>query len=54
MSDYYGELCTKLYESSKSYSEGKELDFYLSFVKDENMKVLEPMNYEIELNGVQG
>ncbi|MEW9698665.1 class I SAM-dependent methyltransferase [Paenibacillus sp. SI8] len=43
MSDYYGELCTKLYESSKSYSEGKELEFYLSFAKDENMKVLEPM-----------
>ncbi|MDR6552611.1 class I SAM-dependent methyltransferase [Paenibacillus qinlingensis] len=43
MSDYYGELCTKLYESSKSLSEGKELDFYLSFIKDENMKVLEPM-----------
>jgi SAM-dependent methyltransferase len=43
MSDYYGELCTKLYESSKSVSEGKELDFYLSFAKDANMKVLEPM-----------
>ncbi|KRE92165.1 hypothetical protein ASG89_33480 [Paenibacillus sp. Soil766] len=43
MSDYYGELCTKLYESSKSISEGKELDFYLSFVKDKNMRVLEPM-----------
>jgi SAM-dependent methyltransferase len=43
MTDYYGELCTKMYESGKSYAEGKELDFYLSFVKDENMKVLEPM-----------
>jgi SAM-dependent methyltransferase len=43
MTDYYGELCTKMYESSKSYAEGKELDFYLTFVKDGNMKVLEPM-----------
>lgn len=43
MTDYYGELCTKMYESGKSIAEGKELDFYLSFVKDENVKVLEPM-----------
>lgn len=40
--DYYGELCTKIYESEKSIAMGVELDFYLSFVKD-NMKVLEPM-----------
>ncbi|MRH45069.1 methyltransferase domain-containing protein [Aquibacillus halophilus] len=39
---YYGELCTKMYESDKSLAEGKELNFYLSFVKD-NMRVLEPM-----------
>ncbi len=43
MTDYYGELCTKIYEIDKSYSKGIELDFYLSFVKDPNMKVLEPM-----------
>ncbi|MGM7683704.1 class I SAM-dependent methyltransferase [Cytobacillus sp. Hm23] len=43
MFDYYGELCTKVYESDKSFSEGKELEFYLSFVKDKSMKVLEPM-----------
>ncbi|WP_397538772.1 class I SAM-dependent methyltransferase [Rummeliibacillus pycnus] len=41
--DYYGELCTKIYESDKSIAMGVELDFYLSFVKDNNMKVLEPM-----------
>ena len=40
---YYGELCTKIYESDKSIAAGKELEFYLSFIKDKNMKVLEPM-----------
>lgn len=40
---YYGELCTKIYESDKSIATGKELEFYLSFIKDKNMKVLEPM-----------
>jgi len=43
MMDYYGELCTKIYESEKSIALGVELDFYLSFVKFNNMKVLEPM-----------
>lgn len=43
MIDYYGELCTKIYESEKSFADGIELEFYLSFVKDKNMKVLEPM-----------
>ncbi|MDF2065586.1 class I SAM-dependent methyltransferase [Bacillus sp. Cr_A10] len=43
MNDYYGELCTQIYESDKSFADGKELEFYLSFVKDKNMKVLEPM-----------
>lgn len=40
---YYGELCTKIYESDKSIAAGKELYFYLSFAKDKNIKVLEPM-----------
>ncbi|WP_088044663.1 bifunctional 2-polyprenyl-6-hydroxyphenol methylase/3-demethylubiquinol 3-O-methyltransferase UbiG [Bacillus sp. EAC] len=43
MVDYYGELCTRMYESNKSIAVGKEFDFFLSFVKDKNMKVLEPM-----------
>ncbi|PES64992.1 SAM-dependent methyltransferase [Bacillus cereus] len=43
MHTYYGELCTKIYESDKSIASGKELDFYLSFAKDKSMKVLEPM-----------
>lgn len=43
MNDYYGQLCTKMYESSKSYAEGKELEFFLAFVKYKEMKVLEPM-----------
>ncbi|KML31820.1 MULTISPECIES: hypothetical protein [Priestia] len=43
MDDYYGELCTRLYEVDKSVAKRKELEFYLSFVKDQNMKVLEPM-----------
>ena len=40
--DYYGELCTKVYESGKSIAEGEELALYLSHVT-EGMKVLEPM-----------
>jgi hypothetical protein len=40
---YYGELCTKIYETDKSLADGKELEYYLSFVKDRGMKVLEPM-----------
>ncbi|KON87786.1 hypothetical protein AF332_13750 [Sporosarcina globispora] len=43
MITYYGELCTKMYESDKSMAEGAELNYYLSFVKDRKMKVLEPM-----------
>ncbi|WP_426940528.1 class I SAM-dependent methyltransferase [Bacillus mycoides] len=43
MHTYYGELCTKIYESDKSIAAGKELDFYLSFAKDKNIHVLEPM-----------
>lgn len=41
--DYYGELCTKVYESDKSFAGEKELEFYLAFVKDKTIKVLEPM-----------
>ncbi|CAH1211407.1 class I SAM-dependent methyltransferase [Paenibacillus sp. JJ-223] len=40
---YYGELCTRMYESDKSLAEGKELEFYLSFVHRKDMRVLEPM-----------
>lgn len=43
MNSYYGELCTKIYESDKSLAEGRELDFYLSFVDRTDMRVLEPM-----------
>lgn len=43
MNDYYGELCTQMYETNKSIADGKELEFYLSFVTDKRMKVLEPM-----------
>ncbi len=43
MNDYYGELCTQMYETNKSIAGAKELEFYLSFVSDEKMKVLEPM-----------
>jgi SAM-dependent methyltransferase len=41
--DYYGELCTKMYESDKSLANESELAFYLSFVRDRRAKVLEPM-----------
>lgn len=43
MNDYYGELCTKMYEMDKPYADGLELEFFLSFVTNKNMKVLEPM-----------
>ncbi|WP_093276981.1 bifunctional 2-polyprenyl-6-hydroxyphenol methylase/3-demethylubiquinol 3-O-methyltransferase UbiG [Psychrobacillus sp. OK032] len=43
MNEYYGELCTQIYEKSKSIADGKELEFFLSFVQDKKMKVLEPM-----------
>ena len=43
LNEYYGELCSQMYEKDKSIADGKELEFYLSFVKDKNMKVLEPM-----------
>lgn len=43
MNEYYGELCTQVYEKDKSIADGKELEFFLSFVKDKKMKVLEPM-----------
>ncbi|MEK3800385.1 class I SAM-dependent methyltransferase [Peribacillus sp. FSL H8-0477] len=41
--EYYGELCTQIYENSKTMADGKELEFFLSFVQDKKMKVLEPM-----------
>ncbi|WP_338552695.1 class I SAM-dependent methyltransferase [Paenibacillus sp. KS-LC4] len=43
MISYYGELCTKMYESDKSLADGKELDFYLSFADRKDIRVLEPM-----------
>lgn len=43
LNEYYGELCSQIYEKDKSIADGKELEFYLSFVKDKKMKVLEPM-----------
>ena len=43
MNEYYGELCTQIYEKDKSIADGKELEFFLSFVTDKKMKVLEPM-----------
>ncbi|WP_328805182.1 class I SAM-dependent methyltransferase [Paenibacillus albicereus] len=42
-SSYYGELCTKMYESDKSMAEGAELDFFLAFAGKEGLRVLEPM-----------
>ena len=43
LNEYYGELCTQIYEKSKSIADGKELEFFLYFVQDKKMKVLEPM-----------
>ncbi len=43
MFSYYGELCTKMYEVTKSEADGKELEFYLSFAADQETRALEPM-----------
>lgn len=43
MNDYYGELCTQVYETNKSMASGEEFEFYLSFVKHKDMQLLEPM-----------
>ncbi|RLQ91591.1 class I SAM-dependent methyltransferase [Planomicrobium sp. Y74] len=43
MNDYYGELCTQVYETNKSIAGGEELEFYLSYVKHKDMQLLEPM-----------
>lgn len=43
MEEYYGELCTQIYETNKSIAGEKELEFYLSFVGGNDMQVLEPM-----------
>ena len=42
LEEYYGELCTQIYETNKSIAGENELEFYLSFVKDKD-QVLEPM-----------
>ncbi|WP_404407079.1 class I SAM-dependent methyltransferase [Jeotgalibacillus malaysiensis] len=43
MYSYYGELCTKMYEVTKSAADGKELEFYLAYAADKETRVLEPM-----------
>jgi SAM-dependent methyltransferase len=43
LKEYYGELCTYVYETNKSIAGDAELEFYLSFVTDRNMQILEPM-----------
>lgn len=43
LEDYYGELCTQIYETNKSIASGSELEFYLSFIRGNDMQVLEPM-----------
>ena len=42
LEEYYGELCTQIYETNKSIAGENELEFYLSFVEDKD-QVLEPM-----------
>jgi hypothetical protein len=38
--DYFGELCTNVYESDKYLAGEKVLKFYLLFVKHKAMKVI--------------
>ncbi len=40
--NYYGSLCTEMYEILHSYAPQDELDFYLSYAK-KNKKILEPL-----------
>ncbi|WP_305082167.1 class I SAM-dependent methyltransferase [Oceanotoga teriensis] len=42
MINYYGNLCTKMYEILHPYVEEEELQFYLSYAK-QNKKILEPL-----------
>ncbi len=42
MKNYYGSLCTKMYEILHSKAPEDELNFYLSFA-NKNMSILEPM-----------
>lgn len=40
--NYYGSLCTELYEILHKDAPGEELNFYLSYAK-QGMKILEPL-----------
>lgn len=40
---YYGKLCTQLYELDKPTAPEEELDFYMSYAQDKELKILEPM-----------
>lgn len=40
---YYGSLCTQIYDLDKPTVEKEQLDFYMSYVTDVKMRILEPM-----------
>lgn len=40
---YYGSLCTQMYDLDKPHAPEKELQFYLQFAANKDMKILEPM-----------
>lgn len=40
---YYGSLCTQIYDLDKPKAPEKELQYYLQFAPNKDMKILEPM-----------
>ncbi|WP_051623440.1 class I SAM-dependent methyltransferase [Clostridium hydrogeniformans] len=40
---YYGNLCTMMYDLDKPHAPKDELEFYMSYVEDIKMKILEPL-----------
>lgn len=40
---YYGNLCTQIYDLDKPTADKEQLDFYMSYVTDKKMRILEPM-----------
>lgn len=40
---YYGNLCTQIYDLDKPTIDKEQLDFYMSYVTDKKMRILEPM-----------
>ncbi|WP_291578320.1 class I SAM-dependent methyltransferase [Clostridium sp. UBA6640] len=40
---YYGSLCTQIYDLDKPTIDKEQLDFYMGYITDKKMRILEPM-----------